>query len=104
MEPLIVFWVFFFFLNFCLIYLAHFQKSSEEQIAELQKLHEKELARKEQELTKKLENREREFQEQMKVALVSTCFVLAPSKPHSIIRLGLGPLLPGLTWHSAERL
>lgn len=54
--------------------MAHFQKSSEEQIAKLQKLHEKELARKEQELTKKLQTREREFQEQMKVALVSAYF------------------------------
>lgn len=57
-------------------YLVVFQKSSE-QIAKLQKLHEEELASKEQELTKKFQAQERKFQEQMKVALVSTYFVLA---------------------------
>ena len=56
-------------------YLAAFQKSSE-QIAKLQKLHEEELASKEQELTKKLQTQETEFQEQMRIALVSTYSIL----------------------------
>ena len=56
-------------------YLAAFQKSSE-QIAKLQKLHEEELASKEQELMKKLQTQETEFQEQMRLALVSTYSIL----------------------------
>lgn len=71
---------------FYLNYLGDFQKSSEE-IAKLQKLHEEELARKEQELTKKFQTQEREFQEQMKVALVSSYFVVAIGKLHGILKL-----------------
>lgn len=56
-------------------YLAAFQKSSE-QIAKLQKLKEEELASKEQELMKKLQTQETEFQEQMRLALVSTYSIL----------------------------
>lgn len=67
-------------------YLVDFQKSSE-QIAKLQKLHEEELASKEQELTKKFQTQERQFQEQMKIALVSTYFVFATGKFCSFIKL-----------------
>lgn len=65
-------------------YLADFQKSSD-QIAKLKKLHEEELASKDRELTKKFQTQEREFQEQMKVALVSTYSVFAMGKLRSIL-------------------
>lgn len=87
-------------------YLADFQKSSE-QVAKLQKLHKEELASKEQELAKKLQIREREFREQMKVALVSTCFDFGigyksghPLTPSQLeVRL-----LAALTFEYAERV